>query len=83
MQLENDLWGLNEEKYKKYNPRFQVGADIILFNSSKKRAGPYVEREMKEKQENVVERIVSCIYNGAMRKKMDSKLLQEENYDEV
>ena len=48
LPIEDGVYDLILEKYKKYNPRFQVGADIILFNSSKKRAGPYVEREMKE-----------------------------------
>ena len=46
LPVEDGVYDLILEKYKKYNPRFQVGADIVIFESSKKKAGPYIERPM-------------------------------------
>ena len=46
LPIEDGVYDLILEKYKKYNPRFQVGADIVIFESSKKKAGPYIERPM-------------------------------------
>ena len=46
LPVEDGVYDLILEKYKKYNPRFQVGADIVIFESSKKKARPYIERPM-------------------------------------
>lgn len=48
LPIEDGVYDLILEKYKKYNPRFQVGADIVIFESSKKNAGPYIDKNMKE-----------------------------------
>ena len=48
LPIEDGVYDLILEKYKKYNPKFQVGADIILFNASKKKAGPYIEKAMRD-----------------------------------
>lgn len=48
LPIEDGVYDLILEKYKKYNPRFQVGADVVIFESSKKKAGPYFERPMTD-----------------------------------
>ena len=48
LPIEDGVYDLILEKYKKYNPKFQVGADVVIFESSKKKAGPYIEKQMTE-----------------------------------
>lgn len=47
LPIEDGVYDLLLEKYKKYDPNFQVGAEVIRFKASQYR-GPYVDKEMKE-----------------------------------
>ena len=51
MQLENDLWGLNEEKYKKYNVAYNTCPDKKVYNSKEYHAWSYMLRMAYEQNE--------------------------------
>ena len=47
LPIEDGVYDLILEKYKQYNPKFQVGADVVIFESSKKKQNkPYIERPL-------------------------------------
>ena len=48
LPIEDGVYDLILEKYKTYNPQFQVGADVLSFEASKKSVGIYVEKPMRE-----------------------------------
>ncbi len=51
MQLENDLWGLNEEKSKKYNVAYNTSTDKKVYNSKEYHAWSYMLRLVYEDNE--------------------------------
>lgn len=68
MQLESDLWGLNEEKSKKYNVAYNTSTDKKVYNSKEYHAWSYMLRLVYEdnerfrKKEKVV--ILRSVMNG-------------------
>ena len=48
LPVEDGFYDLILEKYKRYNPYFQVGADVINFKASNSIHKPYIEKPMRE-----------------------------------
>lgn len=47
LPLEDGVYDLLLEKYKTYDPNFQVGAEVIKFNASKKNNEVFIEQNLK------------------------------------
>jgi hypothetical protein len=56
MQLEEDLWGLNEEKAKKYNVAINTSGDKKIYNSKEYHAWSYMLRMVYEDNSRFVKK---------------------------
>lgn len=48
LPIEDGVYDLLLEKYRKYNPHFQVGAEVISFLASENPEEPYIDKQMKQ-----------------------------------
>ena len=52
--LDEDLWGLNEQKYKKYNVAYNTSTDKKIYNSKEYHAWSYMLRLVYDNSENTL-----------------------------
>lgn len=48
LPIEDGVYDLLLEKYRKYDPHFQVGAEVISFLASENPEEPYIDKQMKQ-----------------------------------